>query len=163
MRNTFLIIHSLLQTSDGTRGGELLLNSALNTNSFHPTRPQSVRCQCKAFALKLIWNSYCSLPPPPRHDSSPLLLCSRCQSWWLTFLPDNGTEWTAYRFVCLDTSLRSGAVAFLCTARWWRRWQRPPRRRCFKLESDKRGGKIGHMSTNDKHGTFSTNLFSLCA
>lgn len=83
-------------------GGEPLLNSALSTNRFHPTHPQSERC--KAFALKWIWNSYCSLPPPPRHDSPPLLFCSRCQSWWLTFLPDNGTEWTAYRFVCLDTS-----------------------------------------------------------
>lgn len=34
-----------------------------------------------------------------------------------------------------------------------------PQRRCFKLGSDKRGWKIGHMSTNDKHCTFSANLF----
>ncbi|KAF0037784.1 hypothetical protein F2P81_010658 [Scophthalmus maximus] len=47
--------------------------------------------------------SFWSFPVFVSEQQTNETFCSRCRCCWLAFPPDNGTEWTSYRFVCLDT------------------------------------------------------------
>lgn len=117
-----------------------------NSNSFHPPCPQSIRCQCKAFALCWIWNWYCYFL------FFPLLRLSAALAVGLTSLTDNGSGCTAYWFVCLDTSLGTLLIRSLAPRghSWWR-----------SCESSTKKTTTGHLSADDEHDI--SERFVFCA